>query len=81
MILKASQRSGAKQLGLHLMKTEENEHVEEPGLALRPHRGHIRPAFFRDPEVSRALRSVDRFGAWRGTQSDRWLITIVMSAE
>ncbi|KQN01037.1 relaxase [Sphingobium sp. Leaf26] len=28
MILKASQRSGAKQLGLHLMKTEENEHVE-----------------------------------------------------
>lgn len=28
MILKASQRGGAKQLGLHLMKTEENEHVE-----------------------------------------------------
>lgn len=28
MILKASQRSGAKQLGLHLIKTEENEHVE-----------------------------------------------------
>jgi hypothetical protein len=28
MILKASQRSGGKQLGLHLMKTEENEHVE-----------------------------------------------------
>ncbi|MPT48826.1 MAG: relaxase [Sphingobium sp.] len=28
MILKASQRSGAKQLGLHLMKTDENEHVE-----------------------------------------------------
>lgn len=28
MIVKASQRSGAKQLGLHLMKTEENEHVE-----------------------------------------------------
>lgn len=28
MILKASQRSGAKQLGLHLTKTEENEHVE-----------------------------------------------------
>lgn len=28
MILKGSQRSGAKQLGLHLMKTEENEHVE-----------------------------------------------------
>ena len=28
MILKASQRSGAKQLGLHLLKTEENEHVE-----------------------------------------------------
>lgn len=28
MILKASQRSGASQLGLHLMKTEENEHVE-----------------------------------------------------
>ena len=28
MILKASQRSGATQLGLHLLKTEENEHVE-----------------------------------------------------
>ncbi len=28
MILKASQRGGGKQLGLHLMKTEENEHVE-----------------------------------------------------
>ena len=28
MILKASQRSGAKQLGLHLLKREENEHVE-----------------------------------------------------
>jgi len=28
MILKGSQRGGAKQLGLHLLKTEENEHVE-----------------------------------------------------
>lgn len=28
MILKASQRGGTKQLGLHLLKTEENEHVE-----------------------------------------------------
>lgn len=28
MIVKASQRSGAKQLGMHLLKTEENEHVE-----------------------------------------------------
>jgi len=28
MILKASQRGGAKQLGQHLLKTEENEHVE-----------------------------------------------------
>lgn len=28
MIIKASQRSGGKQLGLHLLKTEENEHVE-----------------------------------------------------
>lgn len=28
MILKASQRSGGKQLGAHLLKTEENEHVE-----------------------------------------------------
>ncbi|CDO38856.1 relaxase/mobilization nuclease domain-containing protein [Novosphingobium sp. KN65.2] len=28
MILKASQRGGAKNLGLHLLKTEENEHVE-----------------------------------------------------
>jgi hypothetical protein len=28
MILKASQRGGGRQLGLHLLKTEENEHVE-----------------------------------------------------
>ena len=28
MILKASQRGGGKQLGLHLMKTEDNEHIE-----------------------------------------------------
>jgi len=28
MILKASQRGGGKQLGLHLMKREDNEHVE-----------------------------------------------------
>jgi Relaxase/Mobilisation nuclease domain len=28
MILKASQRSGAKQLGVHLLRTDENEHVE-----------------------------------------------------
>lgn len=28
MILKASQRSGGQQLGLHLLKTEENEHIE-----------------------------------------------------
>lgn len=27
MILKASQRGGSKQLALHLLKTEENEHV------------------------------------------------------
>ncbi len=28
MIIKASQRGGASQLGHHLLKTEENEHVE-----------------------------------------------------
>lgn len=28
MILVASQRGGAKQLGAHLMRTDENEHVE-----------------------------------------------------
>jgi hypothetical protein len=28
MILKGSQRAGAKQMALHLLKTEENEHVE-----------------------------------------------------
>lgn len=28
MIIKASQRGGGKQLGLHLLKTQENEHVE-----------------------------------------------------
>ena len=28
MILKASQRGGGKQLALHLLRTDENEHVE-----------------------------------------------------
>ncbi|WP_417433807.1 hypothetical protein [Kiloniella sp.] len=28
MIIKASQRGGSRQLGLHLLKTKENEHVE-----------------------------------------------------
>ena len=28
MILKASQRGGSRQLASHLLKTEENEHVE-----------------------------------------------------
>lgn len=28
MILKGSQRSGGKQLAAHLLKTEDNEHVE-----------------------------------------------------
>ena len=28
MILKASQRGGAKQLAVHLLRTDENEHVE-----------------------------------------------------
>ena len=28
MILKASQRAGGKQLARHLLKTDENEHVE-----------------------------------------------------
>ena len=28
MIFKASKRSGGRQLGSHLLKTEENEHVE-----------------------------------------------------
>ena len=28
MIFKASKRSGGRQLGCHLLKTEENEHVE-----------------------------------------------------
>lgn len=28
MILKASQRSGGPQLGMHLLRADENEHVE-----------------------------------------------------
>lgn len=28
MILKGSQRAGAKQLAMHLLKAEENEHVD-----------------------------------------------------
>ena len=28
MIIKASQRGGGKQLALHLLRTDENEHVE-----------------------------------------------------
>ena len=55
MILKASQRAGAKQLALHLMRLDENEHVEVHevrGFASDNVMGALREAY----AISRATR-------------------------
>lgn len=66
MILKASQRSGAKQLGLHLMKTEENEHVEI----------HEVSGFVAD-DVMGAMK--EAYALSRGTKCKQYLFSVSLS--
>lgn len=66
MILKGSQRGGAKQLGLHLLKTEENEHVE-----LHEIRGFVAD------DVIGALREAEATA--KGTQCRQYLFSVSLN--
>ena len=66
MILKASQRGGAKQLGLHLLKTEENEHVE-----IHDIRG------FMANDVIGALREAEAIA--KGTKCRQYLFSVSLN--
>lgn len=66
MILKASQRSGGKQLGLHLLKTEENEHVE-----IHEVRGFISETVLGAMQEAHALS--------RGTRCRQYLFSVSLS--
>lgn len=66
MILKASQRSGAKQLGAHLLKTEENEHVEV----------HEVSGFVSDT-VQGAM--MEAYALWRGTKCQQHLFSVSLN--
>lgn len=66
MILKGSQRGGAKQLGLHLLKTEENEHVE-----LHDIRG------FMSEDVIGALREAE--AVFKGTKCKQFLFSVSLN--
>ncbi len=66
MILKASQRSGAKQLGLHLLKTEENEHVEIHEVS-----------GFVSESVMGAMN--EAYAAARGTKCQQYLFSVSLS--
>ena len=64
MILKASKRSGGRQLGAHLLKTEENEHVEI----------HEVSGFISDT-VMGAMN--EAYALARGTKCQQYLFSIV----
>jgi hypothetical protein len=66
MILKGSQRGGAKQLALHLMKTEENEHVEV----------HQVRGFMAD-DVLGALREAEAIS--KGTKCNQFLFSVSLN--
>lgn len=66
MILKGSQRGGAKQLGLHLLKTEENEHVE-----LHDIRGFVAE------DVIGALREAEATA--KGTKCSQYLFSVSLN--
>ena len=66
MILKGSQRSGAKQLGLHLLKTDENEHVE-----LHEIRGFV------SDDVIGALREAEAIA--KGTKCRQYLFSVSLN--
>ncbi|ALG91179.1 MULTISPECIES: relaxase/mobilization nuclease domain-containing protein [Actibacterium] len=66
MILKGSQRGGAKQLGLHLLKTTENEHVE-----IHDVRG------FMTDDVVGALREAEAVS--KGTKCRQFLFSVSLN--
>lgn len=66
MILKGSQRGGAKRLGLHLLKTEENEHVEVHDI-----RG------FMAEDVVGALREAEAIS--KGTKCRQYLFSVSLN--
>jgi Relaxase/Mobilisation nuclease domain len=66
MIFKASKRSGGRQLGAHLLKTEENEHVEI----------HEVSGFISDT-VMGAMN--EAYAAARGTKCQRYLFSMSLS--
>lgn len=66
MILKGSQRSGGKQLGLHLLKMDENEHVEI----------HEVSGFISDT-VMGAMN--EAYAASRGTRCKQYLFSLSLS--
>ncbi len=66
MILKASQRGGGKQLGLHLMKTQDNEHIEV----------HEIRGFVSDDVVS-ALK--EAYAVSKGTRCKQFLFSVSLN--
>ena len=66
MILKGSQRGGARQLGVHLLKTEENEHVE-----IHEIRG------FMAEDVIGALREAEAIS--KGTKCRQFLFSVSLN--
>ncbi|MCW2368835.1 relaxase/mobilization nuclease domain-containing protein [Sphingobium sp. B11D3D] len=66
MILKGSQRSGGKQLGLHLLKTEENEHVE-----IHEVRGFVAD------DVMGAMK--EAYALSRGTKCTKYLFSVSLN--
>lgn len=66
MILKGSQRSGAKQLGLHLLRMDENDHVEVHEI-----RGFV------SNNVVNALR--EAYAVSRGTKCQQYLFSLSLN--
>jgi len=66
MILKASERGGAAQLGLHLLKTEENEHVE-----VHEVRGFV------SEDVSGAMQEINVIA--KGTRCSQFLFSVSLN--
>ena len=66
MILKASQRGGSRQLAVHLLKTEENEHVE-----VHEVRGFI------SQDLKSALH--EAYAVSRGTRCTQFLFSVSLS--
>src|SRR4051794_1419065 len=66
MILKASQRAGAKQLAVHLLRTDENDHVE-----IHEIRG------FAAEDLVGALR--EAYAVSRGTKCPQYLFSVSLS--